>query len=82
MSILVFDIETIPDVAAGRQLYGLDGLSEQDTGKAMFALRKQKVGHTFLPHHLQRIVAISLVMHQNKQVRVWSLGDEDANELI
>ena len=80
MSILVFDIETIPDIKAGQKLYGLEDLSPEDTAKAMFALRKQKVGHTFLPHHLQQIVAISLVMQQDDHVKVWSLGDETADE--
>ncbi|MDX2346642.1 MAG: 3'-5' exonuclease [Legionella sp.] len=80
MSILVFDIETVPDVASGRKLYDLDGLSDADTAKALFALRKKKVGHTFLPHHLQRIVAISLVMHHDNTIKVWSLGDKDSDE--
>ena len=35
MNIFVFDIETIPDVARGRRLYDLDGLSDEDTGKAI-----------------------------------------------
>jgi 3'-5' exonuclease len=80
MSILVFDIETVPDVISARKLHDLDGLSDADTASAMFALRKKKVGHTFLQHHLQRIVAISLVMHQNNQIKVWSLGDETSSE--
>ncbi len=80
MSIFVFDIETVPDVIAGQKLYDLDGLSDADTAKALFALRKKKVGHTFLPHHLQRIVAISLVMQAGSHVKVWSLGDESSDE--
>lgn len=80
MTILVFDIETIPDVDAGRRLYDLDGLSDEDTALAMFALRREKVGHDFLPHHLQKVAAISLVMATHSQVTVWSLGDETADE--
>ena len=34
-NIFVFDIETIPDLEAGRRIYGLDGLSDEDTAKAM-----------------------------------------------
>ncbi len=79
-SILVFDIETVPDVVSGRKLYDLEGLSDADTAKALFALRKKKAGHTFLQHHLQRIVAISLLMQHGNQIKVWSLGDEDADE--
>ncbi len=80
MSILVFDIETIPDLNSGRHLYRLDGLSDDDTAKALFALRREKVGHDFLPHYLQQIVAISLVMVSEHQIKVWSLGDESSTE--
>lgn len=80
MSILVFDIETIPDVETGRNLYDLHGLSDKDTAEAMFALRRAKVGNDFLPHYLQKICAISLVMSQGTQIKVWSLGDETSDE--
>ena len=80
MSILVFDIESIPDLEAGRKLYDLQGLSDQDTASAMFALRRAKVGNDFLPHYLQKIVAISLVLNQGSQLKVWSLGDEQSDE--
>lgn len=80
MAILVFDIETVPDVISGRKLYNLQALSDSDTASAMFALRRNKVGHDFLPHHLQKIVAISLVLATQEQVRVWSLGDPSASE--
>lgn len=80
MNILVFDIETIPDLETGRKLYNLEGLSDSDTAAALFALRRAKVGHDFLPHHLQKVAAISLVMSNAKQLKVWSLGDEHADE--
>ncbi len=80
MSILVFDIETIPDLEAGKKLYGLDGLSDSDTAQALFALRRAKVGNDFLPHYLQKICAISVVLSQGSQVKVWSLGDEQSDE--
>lgn len=80
MAILVFDIETIPDIESGRNLYDLQGLSDEDTAQAMFALRRAKVGNDFLPHHLQKICAISLVLSQGSQIKVWSLGEESADE--
>lgn len=80
MSVLVFDIETIPDVDAGRKLYRLDDLSDSDTAKAMYALRRAKVGNDFLPHYLQKVCAISLVLANNGQIKVWSLGDEQSEE--
>ncbi|MBA2649887.1 MAG: 3'-5' exonuclease [Legionella sp.] len=83
-TVLVFDIETIPDVEGGRKLYNLEGLSEEDTAQALFALRRMKTGNDFLPHYLQKICAISLVLSKDDQIKVWSLGDEasDEKELI
>jgi len=80
MTILVFDIETIPDVETGRKLHNLDGLSDEDTASALFALRRAKIGHDFLPHYLQKVVAISLVISNAGNLKVWSLGDEESNE--
>ena len=80
MTILVFDIETIPDLESGRKLYHLEGLSDEDTAQALFALRREKTGNDFLPHYLQKIIAISLVMAHGSQVKVWSLGDETTQE--
>ena len=80
MTVLVFDIETIPDLEAGRKLYDLQGFSDLDTAQALFALRRAKVGNDFLPHYLQRICAISLLISQGPQLKVWSLGDENSDE--
>jgi len=80
MNLFVFDIETIPDFEGGRRLYGLDGLSDSDTVKAMQQLRRQQSGDDFLRLHLHRIVAISMVMRQGDSVRVWSLGEPDDPE--
>lgn len=80
MNILVFDIETIPDVNAGRTLYQLHGLSDEDIVLAMQQLTRQKKGHDFLPLHLHQIVAISVVLKSRDQIKVWSLGHENANE--
>ncbi len=85
MNILVFDIETIPDVDSGKRLFGLDGLSDQDIAKAMFAKQIQKTGGSnFLPLHLHRVVAISAVYRSRDSLKVWSLGEiaSDEKELI
>jgi len=79
-NIFVFDIETIPDVDSGRRIYDLGGLGDEDTAKAMFNLRQQQTGGEFLPLHLQRICAISVVLRHADRVRVWSLGEADADE--
>ncbi len=80
-NILVFDIETIPDTATGRRIHDLgEELSDEDVARAMTHLRQQKTGSDFLPPHLQRIVAISVVLQTPKQFRLWSLGEVDSPE--
>ncbi len=81
MNIFVFDIETIPDIQAGKKLYGLQDLADTDVVAAMQQLRRQQTGGSdFLPHYLQRIVAISVVLRSHDKLKVWSLGDTDASE--
>ncbi|MBI3778430.1 MAG: 3'-5' exonuclease [Gammaproteobacteria bacterium] len=81
MNILAFDIETIPDVETGRQLHGLDGLSDKDVAQAMFAKRREQTGESdFLRHHLHRVATISAVLRTGDSLRVWSLGEPDSSE--
>ena len=81
MSILVFDIESVPDYEAGRKIHKLmPDLSDQDVVKAMQHLQFQKSGSEFMPLHLQKIVAISVVFEKGDQLKVWSLGHADADE--
>ncbi|KGD66646.1 hypothetical protein Y5S_00313 [Alcanivorax nanhaiticus] len=80
MNVLVFDIETIPDLDGGRKIYDLDGLNDKDTASALLNLRRQENGTEFLRLHLHRIVAISVVLRSTQGIKVWSLGDEDSSE--
>jgi len=81
MNILVFDIETIPDTQSGIQIYNLEGLSDNDIVKAMFAKQVQKTRRSdFLPLHLHRVVAVSMVMRSGNQFNMWSLGHESSTE--
>jgi predicted PolB exonuclease-like 3'-5' exonuclease len=80
-NVLVFDIETVPDVKGGRQLLNLKGLSDEDVALAMRTLRIQKTGKTdFLPHFQHQIVAISAVLVSNDSLKVWSLGSPASGE--
>jgi predicted PolB exonuclease-like 3'-5' exonuclease len=80
MNTLVFDIETVPDVALGRRLYGLQGLSDAQVAKAMFALRRQDTGGDFLPLEQHRVVAISCLLRSREGLKLWSLGDPTTPE--
>jgi len=81
MNVFAFDIETVPDVDAGRRLHGLSGLDDHDVAEAMVALRRQEAsGSEFLRQHLHRIVVISVAARIGDRFRVFSLGDPDGDE--
>ncbi len=80
MNVLVFDIETVPDVSSGKRLYGLEGVPDDEAAHAMQHVRFQQTGNEFLPHHLQRVVAISIALRAGDTFKLWSLGDEDSSE--
>ena len=79
--ILVFDIETIPDVDGLRKLYELDAkVSDTDVAEMAFQMRRQKIGTDFIQHHLQKVVAISCVLREGETFKVWSLGGIEDDE--
>lgn len=78
--IFVFDIETIPDTQTGRRLHGLQECDDAAVAQAMFAQQRANTTREFLPLHLQKIVAISVVLANHQRVKVWSLGDEASDE--
>lgn len=81
MNTLVFDIETVPDVVLGRKVLGLPQyLDDFEVAEAMFLQREAKTGHRFLPHHFQKVVAISVVVDTPDWVKVWTLGGLEASE--
>jgi predicted PolB exonuclease-like 3'-5' exonuclease len=82
MNVLVFDIETVPDVEGARRIWSLDGLSDADVAKVIAARRQQETGGTseFPRHYLHRIVAISIVLRSDERLKVWSLGDAASPE--
>lgn len=81
MNTLVFDIETVPDVALGRRLYRLEGLPDEQVAKAMFALRRQGTGGDFLALEQQRVVAISCALRRGDDgFNVWSVGEPGSTE--
>ena len=83
--VLVFDIETVPDVVGIRRLNRWDAkISDLEVAERAFAAREAATGRSFLPHHLQRIVAISCVFRDDDGLRVRSLGEigDDEAKLI
>lgn len=74
--ILVFDIETIPDVEGLRNLHGYpSSMQDAEVAEIAFSARREKNGSDFLPHHLHRVAAISCVFRDDDGFRVRSLGN-------
>jgi predicted PolB exonuclease-like 3'-5' exonuclease len=81
MTVLAFDIETVPDTAAGRRLLCLGDLGDAEVAEAMFQHRRQQTGGSdFLQHHLHRVVAISCAMRTRDSFKVWSVGEPGSSE--
>ena len=82
MNILVFDVETIPDIDSGKKIFNLEGLSDKNAAELMFSHRYQKSnGRTeFLQHYLHKIVTISVILKTDDKLSVWSLGDKNSTE--
>ncbi len=78
--LLVFDIETIPDIEGSRRILGLEQLSDTEVWAAIKTKRLAEKGSDFMPAHLQRVVAISVALRKDDSFKVWSLGDESSTE--
>jgi 3'-5' exonuclease len=73
---LVFDIETVPDVAGLRRLHRLPAsLGDADVVTWANQQRRAATGNDFLPLYLQRVVAIACALREGNAFRVWSLGE-------
>ena len=79
--VLVFDIETIPDIAGLRTLHELPALlSDAEVAEFAFQRQRAKNGSDFLPLHLQRVVVISCALRSDEGFRVWSLAEPKSGE--
>ena len=62
MSVLVFDIETVPDLVGLRQLRGTaPDIGDDALWAAIQAERAAEGKSDFMPHHLQRVLVVSCV---------------------
>lgn len=90
-SLLVFDIETVPDLTTGRRLYpNLADLSDADTLAALTAIRQEEAGSDFMRLPLHKIACLSLFwfgvgQHTNQpqmRLKSFSLADMDEAQIL
>jgi predicted PolB exonuclease-like 3'-5' exonuclease len=78
MSVLVFDVESIPDIAGLRALRGhAPELSDAEVYALEMAGRKEAGRSDFMPHHLQRVLVISCVFRNAEGLKVHSFVDRE-----
>ena len=79
--VLVFDIETIPDVAGIRRINDWPAeVRDAEVAERAFAARRAKTGGDFLPLHVHRVVCISCVLCTREGFKVWSLAAPELDE--
>jgi predicted PolB exonuclease-like 3'-5' exonuclease len=79
--ILVFDIETVPDIDGIRRLNNVDPSLPDAEVHAWFAQqRRAATGSDFAPIYLQKVVAIACALRRNDDLRVWSVGEASETE--
>lgn len=77
---LIFDLETVPDIAGARRLHDFDGLSDTDVAEALFTLRRLKTGSDFLAHPLHRVVSIGVLYQGGEQIKLSAFGRDSEDE--
>lgn len=83
--ILVFDIETIPDVTAGKRLYPeIAELSDDTALSQLIKMREAEAGNPFLPLPLHKVACLSVlwVANGNMTLKTLSLADHSEPEII
>jgi 3'-5' exonuclease len=76
--VLVFDIESIPDIAGLRAVRGAPAEQSDEQVHAQWLQERQDKGQSdFMPLHLQRILVISCVFRNAEGLRVHSFVDRD-----
>lgn len=79
-AVLAFDIETVPDLDGARRLLGLEGEDDAAVAEALAARQRARRGNDMPPAHLQRVVAIAVAFHSDREFRVLSLGTREDGE--
>lgn len=81
MSVIYFDIATIPDFELGTRLYNLHDLSQEDVSRVM--VTKSRENHSnpgVIGQHMLQIVALSILVQDNKGIKCWSEGVPESTE--
>jgi predicted PolB exonuclease-like 3'-5' exonuclease len=84
MNLIAFALCSMPNVAAARRLYDVDGIDDAAVAKILFHRRKQQAGSEQLRPDQQRIALVSLVYGEPEQPRLLTLSaaNEDESSIL
>ncbi|WP_394261942.1 3'-5' exonuclease [Moraxella boevrei] len=83
--ILVFDIETIPDISIGKRLYPeIAELDDNNALSKMIELREAEAGNPFMPLPLHKIACLSVLWINNGKMtlKTLSLNEHSEQEIL
>ena len=79
--ILVFDIETIPDVAGARRVHHIaPAVSDAGVADWLAQRRRAQTGSDFLPLQFHQVVAIACALRDGSGFKIASVGNVDDSE--
>lgn len=79
--VVIFDIETVPDVTSGKRMNPkLAELSDQDALSAMIAIRQDEVGSNFMRLPLHKIACLSMLWVDDNQMKLKSFSLDQMDE--
>lgn len=79
--ILVFDIETIPDLSTGKRLYPeLADLPDKDAMTALVAMREAEAGNPFMVQPLHAVACFSYLWLDDNTIKLGSFCQETMSE--
>ena len=80
MNTLVFDIETVADIEQGKKYLNIEQLDDRDALEAILHHARSTSGTEFVRLPWQKVVAISVCYHSERDFKIWSLGNSQSSE--
>jgi predicted PolB exonuclease-like 3'-5' exonuclease len=81
--VLVFDIETIPDVAGIRRLHELPAdLPDHEVAEVAFQKRRAQTGSDFLGPQLHKVIVVGCVLREAESIKVFSIAEDSEKDTL
>lgn len=81
--VLVFDIETIPDVAGIRRLHELPAdLPDHEVAEVAFQKRRAQTGGDFLGPQLHKVIVVGCVLREGDAIKVFSIAEDSEKDTL